>query len=388
MLYALLIIGLLIAIVALVISWQVAVRKLSDRGWFWVRVPYMKYLAIETDRVLTRLLVACSGERWDEIEGEYNKTKTPTDPPLERVTEGLVWIGVPWKKRVKDWYETYADELDPNMPPLHSVGLEEKVYEYLPLTNASPDISEEERERISLLNATQVPTHQTADAIEARATLIVSEIVYNPMKALYNIVHRKTSILNKVLPVWREVVGGFNYFTYGQHLETNVQKVISRQIIELSREFRVAIGISIMEPIKGAPDKSEEERFKEVRITDPKNLPEGKIAKDIYDRWGTFLTSGEVKDFDAADPVMRTKLEEMLSAVIDAQAALQEALGIKGAEITKSEALKNNPEAQMRLVLETLKGMGEKGNLILSLPEASGFLSSLLEKFGAFKSPV
>lgn len=387
--YIMVSLGLVIGITALVIGWQYAVRKLADRGWFWVRTPFMKYLAIETDRILQRLLVACSGERWTEIENEYNKTKQDTDPPLERIEKGLVWIGPPWgeKNKVKEWYETQADELDPNVPPLHSVGLEEKVYEYLPLLEVPENASEEERARIALINATRVPTHQTADAIEAQSTLVVSEIVYNPMKALYNIVHRKTAILNKLLPIWREVVGGFNYFSYGKALETDVQKIIARQIIELSREFRVAIGISILEPIMNAPaDAADCDKFRETRVTKPENLPEGKIAKEIYNRWGTFLTSAEVKDFDAADPAMRKKLEDMLSAVIDAQAALQEALGVKGAEITKSEALKDNPEAQMRLVLETLQGLGEKGNLILSIPEASEFLRTFAGKLGAFTS--
>lgn len=252
-----------VALIFLAISWQIFVRKLADKGLFWVRVPFMKYLAIEVDRVLGWILVACTDEVWKRIHPECQAPGVDCNVARDgkikiiRVHEGLKWIGVPWKNEVKSWYETEKDELDPNTPPLHSAALDEQVFKYTRPINENDAIA--------------VPSMTTSDLIEIYSILILNMVVYNPIKALYYIRHRKTAILNMIVPVWREVIGAFNFFEYGDTLEKDFKAVIKKKLLLLSPDFRIALGIS-----------NRDAEGNEVPITDPKNFVPGKVAHMIF----------------------------------------------------------------------------------------------------------
>lgn len=366
---------------ALVITWEIFKRKiLADKGRFWVRVPFMKYLAIEVDRVLKRVLVACTDEVWRRIHPECtdNKGKVCSDVvydgrvKLERVHKGLVWIGVPWKYRVKEWYETESDELDPTIQPLHSVGLEEQVLRYSRQSEPEKKEDEESQKKYER-SEISVPSLQTADLIELFADLMINTVVYNPIKALYYIRHRKTAIFNMILPVWREVVGSFFFFEYGDALEKDFKAVVGKKIVKLSQKFRVVLGIS-------TEDADEKESF----ITDPAQLVAGTVAHMIFNEWGTLIRYAAVEDADPADPEIKKTFEKMITAVTGALALKQSAEGERDAAIIKGEGYKSD-ESKFKLAMETIQALAASGNLIISLPETSeaiaGFIGGAMKSF-------
>jgi len=394
----------LISLAVLVISWEIFKRKvLADKGRFWVRVPFMKYLAIEADRVLTIVLVACTDEVWMRIHPECNfeewkkahpecsQEEWEKDHPecsgdvakigkikIIRVHKGLKWIGVPWKYRVREWYETESDELDPTIQPLHSVGLEEQVTRYSRQKSASEETAEKQADVLTTEKRLEisVPSLQTADLIELFADLVVNTVVYDPIKALYYIRHRKTAIFNMILPIWREVVGKFFFFEYGDTLEKDFKTVVGKKIIKLSQKFRVALGIS--------EEEGEGDEAIEKPILSTEQFKPGTVAFILFKEWGTLIRYAAVEDADPANPEVKKTFEKMITAVIDALSAKQRAEGERDAAIIKGEGYKSE-EARFKLAMETIQALAASGNLIISLPETSesiaGFLASAMKSF-------
>lgn len=374
MITLILIFVIVVLFIFIVIAWQNIVRKLADRGLFWVRVPEMTYLAITKDRVVHRILVACPDDVWKLITTCEGDECDSHDPRIERVSKGLNWIGVPWIYKVYEWYETREDEINPAVSALHSVDLAEQVLRYKSITEIA-DPENPERQNC-------VPTYKTADGIEAKSKLTFFTIVHNPVKALFSIRYRKSANLNKILPVWREVVSNFEFFEYSKVLsgEEDVQKMMARKLAEINKDLRVALGISTIEGDT------------ETRIEDPKNLPVGGIAKAIYKDWGTWVKDVAVEDFDAAEATVETALQQILISATEAIQKKQQALGEKAAKITVSEgeaqALKNlmaaiasGEEGKLILSLQAFQKMGEQGNMILSFPEISRLAESVFTVF-------
>jgi len=355
-----------VVLIFLAISWQIFVRKLADKGLFWVRVPFMKYLAIEVDRVLGWVLVSCTDEVWRRIHPDCEKNDEVCDVAQDgkikiiRVHEGLKWIGVPWKNQVKDWYETQKDEDDPNVPPLHSVALDEQVFKYSRPIDKNDIIA--------------VPSMTTSDLIEVYSVLILNMVVYNPIKALYYIRHRKTAILNMIVPVWREVIGAFNFFEYGDTLEKDFKAVVKKKLLTLSPDFRIALGIS-----------ERDSGGNEVPITDPTKFVPGKVAHMIFAEWGTLIRTAAVEDIDPVDPEVQKTFEKMITAVTGALAKKQEAEGDRDAAQIRGEGYKD-PDAKFKLVMETIQALAASGNMVISLPEVSdslkGFISKVFQPMG------
>ena len=374
---------LIIAIIAtgifIFIAWQNIVRNFADRGWFWVRVPEMTYLAITKDRVVHRILVACPDDVWTLITTCEGDECDSHDPRIERVSKGLNWIGVPWIYKVYEWYETREDEINPAVSALHSVDLAEQVLRYKSITEIS-DPENPERQNC-------VPNYKTADGIEAKSKLTFFTVVHNPVKALFSIRYRKSANLNKILPVWREVVSNFEFFEYSKVLsgEEEVQAMMARKLAEINKNLRLALGISKI--VRGL----------ETRISDPKNLHRGTIASRIYKDWGTWIKDVAVEDFDAAEANIENALEQILISATGAIKKKQDALGEKAAKITVSEgeaqALKNlmaaigsGEEGRLILSLQAFQKMGEQGNMIFSFPEISRLAESIFASFGKRRS--
>lgn len=356
---------LVVSIISLVIFWEIFKRKvLADKGRFWVRVPFMKYLAIEVDRVLGWILVACTDEVWQRIHPECKlgdpSCDTAQDGKIKiiRVHKGLKWIGWWWKYKVKEWYETKKDELDPNVQPLHSVALDEQVFKY---TRPKSDD-----------DATGIPSLTTADLIEVYTILIINMVVYNPIKALYYIRHRKTAILNMIVPVWREVITSFNFFEYGDALEKDFKSAVKKKLLILSADFRIALGIS-----------TRGDDGNEVRTDDPAKLVPGSVAHMIFNEWGTLIRSAAVEDIDPADPEIQKNFEKMIKAVTEAIAEQEKAKGDKEAAKIRGEGYKE-PDAKFKLVMETIQALAASGNMVISLPEVSDSLKGFMSK--VFKS--
>ncbi len=350
-----------VALIFLVISWQIFVRKLGDKGQFWVRVPFMKYLAIEVDRVLGWILVACTDEVWKRIHPECELGEPDCDIAgdgkikIIRVHKGLRWIGVPWKKRVREWYETETDEKDPNTPPLHSVALDEQVFRYTRSKSEDDEIA--------------IPSLTTSDLIEIYSSLILNMVVYNPIKALYYIRHRKTAILKMIVPVWREVIGAFNFFEYGETVEKDFKALIKAKLLILSPDFRIALGIS-----------EKDAAGNEVPITDPKKLVPGKVAHMIFNEWGTLIRHAAVEDIDPVDPEIQKTFEKMIIAVTEALARKQAAEGERDAAKIKGEGYESE-NAKFKLVMETMQALAAgNNNMVISLPEVSDFLKGFISK--------
>lgn len=374
--YIFLILGIVVAGILLVIGWQNLVRMLADRGWFWVRVLEMTYLAITKDRVVHRILVACPDDVWALITTCQGDDCGPHDPRIERVVKGLNWIGVPWIYKVYEWYETREDEINPAIPALHSVDLAEQVLRYKSITEIS-DPNDPERQNC-------VPNYKTADGIEAKSKLTFFTVVHNPVNALFAIRYRKSANLNKILPVWREVVSKFEFFEYAKVLsgEEDVQAMMSRKLEEINRNLRVALGISTIS--NGV----------EMRVDNPQNLQAGSIAKSIYKDWGTWVKDVAVEDFDAAESSVEKALEQILVSATEAVRKKQEALGEKAARISISEgeaqalenlmvAIRSGDEGKLIMTLQTFQKMGEQGNLmVFSLPEISRLAESLFTTLG------
>jgi hypothetical protein len=375
MIILLLIIASAVIGIFIIIAWQNIVRNFADRGWFWVRVPEMTYLAITKDRVVHRILVACPEDVWNLIKNCEGDTCGPDDPRIERVYKGLIWIGPPWIYKVYEWYETREDEINPAVPALHSVDLAEQVLSYKSITEI-PDPENPECQN-------SVPNYKTADGIEAKSKLTFFTVVHDPVKALFAIRYRKSANLNKILPVWREVVSAFEFFEYDKVLsgEEDVQKMMARKLAEINKNLRLALGTSII--VSNL----------EVRISDPKNLPLGSIAAMIYKDWGTWVKDVAVEDFDAAEEKVETALQQILISATEAIQKKQQALGDKAAKITVSEgeaqSLKNlmaaigsGDEGRLILSLQTFQKMGEQGNMIFSFPEISRLAESIFAAFG------
>lgn len=338
-------------VVAIAVKFPMLIIALGNIGDCWVRIPQNTDLAILKHKTLINILHARNSN------------------------SGLKWIGPSFLGyEVYEWFETEEDEKD-GVNALHSIDLAEQVIKYLP---AEPQKIKEGDKIIAITDSKidstyGVPSFKSADNIEIRTSLSIFFIVRDSEKALFNLRYRKKAIREQIFPLWRDVIGEFSFFDYGdESLQTN-----PNIRTESNDALRKKIGIDT------------EER-------DPKCLAQ----KLFLNEWGMWIRDVTVGELEASDPAIEQALGAQMIARTKALAEIESAKGRKTAfeldgagkefyisSIVKAFSVdgKKTSEAIQATnkwrQLEAMENMPGEGKYVIQWPEATSGLENILKKF-------
>lgn len=350
------IIGLLLIIALIVLikfSVEIFVRKLGDIGKFFVRIAENTALSIMFDRRLDIMLIAVPGEemeRWKEFCAKKNKAAGYEKFILLKKSGGLYYIGVPWKHKVYEWWETEKDK-EQGIKVLHSVDLAETIISY---PSADPGVK--------INDPDGVPNYESADPVEVTSSLVVYFVIRDPEKALFSVRYRKEAMKKQIFPVWRATLSMMSFYEYtsSNSKETTGEKEVARakgEILQLANQkLRASLGLLVE---------------KEGVLVKPEKYDSSIVAMFEND-WGMWIRDVVVTDLEEKGTTIRDALAKRLEAKATALALVEKTAGEVKKTIMDAEA---NKQANILL------GEGEKALSELRGKGEASYIASVIDSF-------
>lgn len=307
-------IGEIVAICIIIPATKITLGNLGDP---YVRVPQNTALAILKHKKLIKIIFAVPQEKLKEYKKRFpnNKEEDVEYVFISGAGGGLYWTGPSFLGyEVYEWYETPEDERD-GINALHSIDLAEQVIKYLPADTKK----KKEGEKIVPVEGSEfditygVPAFKSADNVEIRTSLAIFFVVKDPEKALFNIRYRKKAIREQIFPLWRDVIGRFSFFLYG---ETEFKKEGKETLPQINTNIRTESSGALRDAF--GLFEQEKERNSED------------IATKLFEKeWGMWVRDITVGELEAADPEIEQALTEQMKAHTNKLAAIETASGQK-----------------------------------------------------------
>jgi len=416
-----------IVVAKIFIPWLM--RFMADRGWFWIRVGEISAVVVLKDKAVHKILISCNedtkatqlvemmvGEKrfknflqsfadaGEGRDGFLNWVYTSVGNKMFKfVPSGkLFWIGPPWLGyELYSWYEHSRDDYNPEVDPHYDLSLEEQTWDYNSRVKNADGVDFNSEWGVD-----------TADPIQVTPKLTVTVEIMNPYLALFGVKYYQEAIEKEILAAWKSAVQELFYFSSQTSSKSTDEKTPAdgeNKNLQSSAQGRLNKAL-------GFPEDS--------FANWPHLYKDSGVARMIYDVYGVWLKRVQITDIDPTDPSIRSSLQELLKAEIDATAVAKKAVGERNATKTKADgdsyATEKNGKASATVILEALKARatglkkmakdlslseGRKGELLLAadvlervLKEAnytymtgnpgdvSGWLSAIADRFDVGKN--
>lgn len=332
-------------------------------GYLMSLVPTNSALPIYTGRVLVRMVVAATDQRW--VRRFERLRRLPHGHVYEIIkpgTTGLIWKGWPKISEVEPWAETeflmWATSGQRHALPLEQMTLVlEKESEPEELKRIMDDIEltkSNHRATVSPSEAkllTFVPNQKTRDLIDVRSRIVVIMQSVDPVLSVTRVKFPQDMIRAKLIPLHRDVVAARDFYVPRTTVAKNEAE---------AKEQALLLTTMLTQKVHGDLQKvlgiTNGDRSKPILTDDgdisPEWMPEpGSPAAEILEQWGYLIREVTVQDVEEVSGTITAALQKVVEQEAIATADRQRAEGVKATTILeeqgRAEAVRIRADAEL-----------------------------------------